>query len=342
MAETVQAVSRGTAGSLRGRKVLVTGACGFIGSHLVERLHREGARVTAFIRYTSRGDVGLLRFAPPEVRGGIDLVAGDLRDADAVREACRGQEIVFHLGALIAIPYSYVHPREVVETNILGTLNVLEGARAHQVRRVVNTSTSEVYGTAQRVPIDEDHPRAAQSPYAATKTGADQLARAYHRSFGTPVATLRPFNTYGPRQSDRAVIPTIIAQALAGEVVKLGSLKPTRDLTFVADTVEGFLRCATAPKAVGEEINLGTGSEIAIGDLAKRIITLVGRPVRIVHEKSRVRPAASEVERLISDHAKAKRLLGWKPAVGLDRGLRETIAFVEKNMDLYVPGRYRV
>lgn len=328
--------------TLRGKRVLVTGACGFIGSHLVERLVREGARVTAFIRYTSRGDIGLLRFAPAEVRDAIDVVAGDLRDADAVRGACRGQEVVLHLGALIAIPYSYVHPREVVETNVIGTLNVLEGARAAGAARVIHTSTSEVYGTAQRVPIDEDHPRAAQSPYAASKTGADQIARSYHRSFGTPVATLRPFNTYGPRQSDRAVIPTIIAQALTSDRVKLGSLTPTRDLTFVSDTVEGFLRCATAPGAVGEEINLGTGSEIAIGDLAERIITLVGRPVRITREKTRVRPAASEVERLISDYGKAKRVLGWKPAVSLDRGLRETIAFVEKHLDLYLPGRYRI
>ncbi len=326
----------------RGRRVLVTGACGFIGSHLVERLVREGARVTAFVRYTSRGDIGLLRFASAEVRDEIAIVAGDLRDADAVRGACRGQDLVFHLGALIAIPYSYVHPREVVETNVIGTLNVLEGARAHGVGRVIHTSTSEVYGTAERVPIGEDHPRAAQSPYAASKTGADQIARAYHRSFGTPVATLRPFNTYGPRQSDRAVIPTIIAQALASDRVRLGSLTPTRDLTFVSDTVEGFVRCARSPGAVGEEINLGTGTEITIGALAERIIALVGRPVRIAREKARVRPAGSEVERLISDHGKAKRILRWKPAVPLDRGLRETIAFVEKHMDLYMPGRYRI
>lgn len=331
----------GAARGLRGKSVLVTGACGFIGSHLVERLVREGARVTAFIRYTSRGDVGLLRFTPPEVRGEFEIVAGDLRDPDAVRAACARQTIVFHLGALIAIPYSYQHPREVTETNVLGTLNVLEGARAHDVGRVIHTSTSEVYGTAQRVPIDEDHPRAAQSPYAASKTGADQLARAYHRSFGTPVVTLRPFNTYGPRQSDRAVIPTIIAQALASDVVRLGSLTPTRDLTFVLDTVDGFIRCATAAKAVGEEINLGTGEEISIGDLAKKIIAAAGRPVRIVQDKGRVRPPKSEVERLISDHRKARRLLGWRPTVSLEKGLRETIAFVEKNMDLYMPGAYR-
>lgn len=327
---------------LRGKRVLVTGACGFIGSHLVERLVREGARVRAFVRYTSRGDVGLLRFAPPEVRREIEIVAGDLRDPDAVRGACARQSIVFHLGALIAIPYSYVHPREVTETNVMGTLNVLEGARAHGVSRVVHTSTSEVYGTAQRVPIDENHPRAAQSPYAASKTGADQIARAYHRSFGTPVVTLRPFNTYGPRQSDRAVIPTIISQALGSDAVRLGSLAPTRDLTFVQDTVAGFVRCALAAKVVGEEINLGTGEEISIGDLAKKIIALTGRQVRIVKAKERVRPKKSEVERLISDYGKARRLMGWKPAVSLEKGLRETIAFVEKNMDLYMPGAYRI
>jgi dTDP-glucose 4,6-dehydratase len=270
------------------------------------------------------------------------IVPGDLRDSDAVRKACAGKDLVFHLGALIAIPYSYVHPREVVETNVLGTLNVLEGAREHDVARVIHTSTSEVYGTAQRVPIDEDHPRAAQSPYAASKTGADQLARSYHRSFGTPVVTLRPFNTYGPRQSDRAVIPTIVAQALTGDVVRLGSLGPTRDLTYVLDTVEGFIRCASAPKAVGEEINLGTGTEVSIRDLAERIISLVGRPVRIGVDRRRVRPAASEVERLIADNRKARRLLGWRPRTGLDQGLRETIRFVEKHMDLYSPGRYRI
>ncbi|MFQ5458499.1 MAG: GDP-mannose 4,6-dehydratase [Myxococcota bacterium] len=329
-------------GALRAKRVLVTGACGFIGSHLCERLVRAGARVTAFVRYTSRGDTGLLRFAPPEVKSALEIVAGDLRDPDAVRGACKRQDIVLHLGALIAIPYSYVHPREVVETNVIGTLNVLEGARAHDVARVVHTSTSEVYGTAQKVPIDEDHPRAAQSPYAASKTGADQIARAYHRSFGTPVVTLRPFNTYGPRQSDRAVIPTIIAQALTADVVKLGATAPTRDLTFVLDTVDGFIRSATAARGVGEEINLGTNQEISIGDLARTIIALVGRPVKIVKEKARLRPKKSEVERLLSDYGKARRLLGWKPAVPLEKGLRETIAFVEKNMDLYMPGTYRV
>jgi NAD dependent epimerase/dehydratase len=331
-----------SARSLRGKRALVTGAGGFIGSHLVERLVRAGLRVTAFVRYTSRGEVGLLRFVPAEIRKETDIVLGDLRDADAVRRACRRQEIIFHLGALVAIPYSYVHPREVTETNVLGTLNVLEGARAGKVPRVVHTSTSEVYGTAQRVPIDESHPRAAQSPYAASKTGADQIVRAYHRSFDTSVATLRPFNTYGPRQSDRAVIPTIISQALTSDVVKLGALTPTRDLTFVLDTVEGFLRCAATVKAVGEEINLGTNEEIAIGDLARKIIALVGRPVRIVQEKSRLRPKESEVERLRSNYGKAGRILGWKPTVPLEKGLRETIAFVEKNPDLYLPGRYRI
>jgi NAD dependent epimerase/dehydratase len=328
--------------SLRGQRVLVTGACGFIGSHLAERLVREGAEVTAFVRYTSRGDIGLLRFVASETRRNMAIVAGDLRDPDAVRKACRRQNVIFHLGALIAIPYSYIHPREVVETNVLGTLNVLEGAREHGAERIVHTSTSEVYGTAQKVPIDEVHPRAAQSPYAASKTGADQLARSYHRSFGTPVVTLRPFNTYGPRQSDRAVIPTIVAQALSSDVVKLGALTPTRDLTYVLDTVEGFIRSATASRVVGEEINLGTGAEISIRELAEKVIHLVGRPARIQVEKKRIRPASSEVERLVADYRKAKRLLGWQPQINLAQGLRDTVRFVEKHMDLYAPGRYRI
>ena len=334
----------------RDKRVLITGAGGFIGSHLTERLAELGARVRAFVRYNSRRDPGLLALLPPPLyppaRGGIEggaaleLIWGDLRDAEAVAEAMDGVEVVFHLGALIAIPYSYLHPREVVETNVLGTLNVLMAARCHRLARVVHTSTSEVYGTARRVPIDEEHPLQGQSPYSASKIGADKLVESFHCAYGRPVATLRPFNTYGPRQSARAVIPTIITQALTGDEVRLGALHPTRDFTFVGDTVDGFLRAAGSPRAVGQIINLGADSEITIGDLAAKIIALVGRDVPIVTEEQRLRPARSEVERLWADNRKARELLGWRPQVSLDEGLRRTIAWIRDHLDRYRPGEY--
>jgi NAD dependent epimerase/dehydratase len=262
---------------LKGRKVLVTGAGGFIASHLVERLVVEGAQVRAFVRYNSRGDVGLLRWLPLEVFSRVEVVAGDLRDADAVRAALKDVDTVFHLGALIAIPYSYLHPREVVETNVMGTLNVLMAARDLRTRRVVHTSTSEVYGTARYVPIDERHPFQGQSPYSASKIGADKIAESFYRSFGLPVVTIRPFNTYGPRQSARAVIPTIVTQALTSNVVYLGSLEPSRDFTFVSDTVEGFVRGASAEGVIGEEINLGNNATITIGELCEKIFEILGK-----------------------------------------------------------------
>jgi dTDP-glucose 4,6-dehydratase len=325
-----------------GREVLVTGAGGFIASHLVETLVSCGAQVRAFVRYNSRGDPGLLSLLPAEVFNQVELISGDLRDLPAVQGAMRGVSHVFHLGALIAIPYSYVHPAEVVESNVIGTLNVLLAGRDTGVERIIHTSTSEVYGTALRVPIDEGHPLQGQSPYSASKIGADKLAESFYRSFDLPVVTLRPFNTYGPRQSARAVIPTVIMQALTQDSVLLGNLDARRDLTFVSDTVAGFLRVAETPGVVGETFNLGTGSEVRVGDLAEEIISLIGRPVEILIDSARLRPEKSEVQRLLSDNRLARERLGWQPAVPLRRGLKETITWIQKNIHLYRPGKYQV
>jgi NAD dependent epimerase/dehydratase len=325
-----------------GRPVLVTGGGGFIASHLVEKLVQNGSRVRAFVRYNSRGDPGLLKFLAPEVLATVEIVPGDLRDLPAVQDAMSGVTHVFHLGALIAIPYSYVHPAEVVETNVIGTLNVLLAARQASIERVVHTSTSEVYGTALHVPIDEEHPLQGQSPYSASKIGADKLAESFYRSFDLPVATLRPFNTYGPRQSARAVIPTIVAQALTQEVIRLGNLDARRDLTYVSDTVEGFLCIGEAPSVEGETFNLGTGSEVSIGELANTIIKLVGRRVRIEIDTGRLRPEKSEVQRLLSDNQRAKERLGWEPHVSLHRGLENTIAWIREHLSLYHPEQYQV
>jgi NAD dependent epimerase/dehydratase len=324
------------------RSVLVTGAGGFIGSHLTERLVNEGAHVRAFVRYNSRGDVGLLSLLPSETRSRLTVIAGDLRDVEAVREAVREVDTVFHLGALIAIPYSYRHPREVIETNVMGTVNVLMAAREYGTRRVVHTSTSEVYGTAQYVPIDEVHPLQGQSPYSASKIGADKVVESFYRSFGLPVATLRPFNTYGPRQSARAVIPTIITQVLTRDEVRLGALEPMRDFTFVADTVEGFLRIGDADSAVGQEINIGAGDCVSIGDLARKIMRLVGRELPIMAEEQRLRPANSEVMRLHASNSKACELIGWEPRISLDEGLTRTIAWISENLERYRPDVYEV
>ncbi len=322
------------------RTVLVTGAGGFIGSQLVEALLAEGAHVRAFVRYNSRGDPGLLRQVPQVLISKAELIAGDVRDGGAIRSAVKDCEFVFHLGALISIPYSYQHPAEVAETNFMGTLNVLQACREFGVKRLLHTSTSEVYGTALRVPIDESHPLQGQSPYSASKIGADKLVESFYCTYGLPVTTVRPFNTFGPRQSARAVIPAIITQALTLNVIRLGNLDARRDFTYVDDTVSGFLMAARAEGAEGKTFNLGTGREIRIGDLARLVIEKIARPVRIVVDEERLRPEKSEVQRLLSDNSLAKKVLGWEPLVPFEQGLERTINWVSSHLDLYRPGRY--
>jgi dTDP-glucose 4,6-dehydratase len=324
------------------KKVLVTGAAGFIGSQLVERLVNAGASVRAFIRYYSNGSIGNLGYSAKSIISSIEIVRGDLRDADAVRRAAREVDTIFHLGALIAIPYSYVNPREVIDTNVGGTLNVLAAARDVGVRRVVCTSTSEVYGTARYVPIDEAHPMQGQSPYSASKIGADRVAESFYRAFDVPVSILRPFNTYGPRQSARAIIPAIIIQALTSDRLRLGSLTPTRDLTYVDDTVDGFIRIADCDAALGEEVNLGTGTDVSIGNLVERIERIMGRPLPVELDEQRVRPQKSEVMRLLSSNAKAKQLMGWSPRIDLDEGLARTLEWIRANLSAYRPDEYAV
>lgn len=325
---------------ITGKKVLVTGAGGFIGSHLAEQLVLLGAKVRAFVRYNSRADSGYLKQLDPAILSEIEIVAGDLRDAHAINQAVEGMNTVFHLGALIAIPYSYLHPREVVETNVNGTLNVLLACHELEVPRLVHTSTSEVYGTALRVPIDEEHPLQGQSPYSASKIGADKLAESFYRSYGLPVVTVRPFNTYGPRQSARAVIPTIITQALTQDLIHLGSLETRRDFTFVSDTVNGFIKAAQADGIEGQTINLGTGTEVTIGELAERIIAITGRPVQIKTDPQRLRPEKSEVMRLISNNHLASELMGWQPEVSLEEGLRLTVEWIQHHLQNYRIGVY--
>ncbi len=322
------------------RSVLVTGAGGFIGSHLVEQLVEAGAKVRAFVHYNALGKWGWLDESP--VRDFVEVISGDICDRDSVRQAMQDVEIIFHLAALIGIPYSYYAPLSYVRTNIEGTLNVLQAAREFGVSRVIHTSTSETYGTARYVPIDENHPLQGQSPYSATKIGADKMVEAFHLSFGLPIVTVRPFNAFGPRQSARAVIPTIITQCLINDSVKLGNLHPTRDLTYVSDTVRGFILAASASDAVGRTINIGSGHEISVGDLAKRIIRLIRKPVKIESDMSRVRPAGSEVERLLADNSLAQQLLGWKPEVSLEDGLMRTIEWVKEHLRRYRPGVYTV
>lgn len=325
---------------LHARKVLVTGAGGFIGSHLAERLVREGAEVTAMVHYNALGSRGWLDTSP--LAADMRVVAGDICDPGFVDSVCAGQEIIFHLAALIAIPYSYVAPESYVRTNVTGTLNVLQAARNRGTARVIHTSTSEVYGTALYVPIDEKHPLQGQSPYSASKIGADKMVEAFHLSFDLPCVTVRPFNTFGPRQSTRAVIPTILSQILHSGEVRLGSLTPTRDLNFVDNTVDGFLAAALSPAAVGRTVSLGSGREISIGDLAGLIARTVGREATIVCEGERMRPPKSEVERLLADNRLAAELLGWSPAVTLEDGLARTIEWFRENSGRYRQAGYQI
>jgi len=313
--------------SWAGRSSVVTGAGGFIGSHLVEGLVASGARVKALVHYNALGSTGNLALLGASTLAKVEIVAGDVRDAFAMRSLVRGADVVFHLAALIGIPYSYVAPSSYVDTNVGGTLNLLEAARTEGVGRLVVTSTSETYGTAQVVPIGEGHPAVAQSPYAATKIGADQLALSYHRAFAVPVSVVRPFNTFGPRQSTRAVLPTIITQALSGSpVLRLGSLEPRRDLTYVTDTVAGFLLLAERDEAVGRATNLGTGASRSVGELVKLVSEIVGRRLVVEQDPNRMRPELSEVQELCAD-ASFARSLGWQPAVSIEQGLRATVDY---------------
>jgi NAD dependent epimerase/dehydratase len=324
------------------RRVVVTGAAGFIGSHVVERLVREGADVRAFVRYNSRNDYGWLKASALDVHRDLEVFRGDLVNPDAVAAAMDGVDTVLHLGALIPIPYSYRHPREFVSANVEGTLNVLEACRRQAIRRVVHTSTSEVYGTPETVPIAETHPLRPQSPYAATKVAADQLALSYHRSYGLPLVVARPFNTYGPRQSARAVIPTVISQALTRDRIELGLVHPRRDFVYVEDTAAGLLACAEAPAADGEVVNLGTGMDMSVHDMVERVLSLVGRNVELALDPERVRPPDSEVERLVADATNARILLGWEPSVDFDEGLRRTLEWIGGALDVYEPAFYNV
>jgi len=325
------------------KKVLVTGAGGFIGSNLVEKLVQKGCKVKAFVHYNSRNSWGWLENS--EHKNGFEVISGDIRDADIVRHAMLEVDTVFHLAALIGIPYSYVSPEAYVETNIKGSLNILQAAKDFGVRRIIHTSTSEVYGTAQFVPIHENHPINPQSPYAASKSAADFLSLSFFRSFGLPVVIIRPFNTYGPRQSARAIIPTIITQVLSGnKTIKLGALDPTRDLTYVDDTAEGFICAGMADQGEGEIINLGNNSEISIHDLVYLIARMMDAKIIIEEDIKRKRPVKSEVDRLMADNSKAKRLLNWTPEYSLEKGLAKTIDWFKEgnHLELYKSGIYNV
>lgn len=324
-------------------KVLVTGAAGFIGSHLCEALVNEGCQVRVLVRYNSQNSWGWLEYS--SVKNEIEVVPGDIRDFDSVRKAVEDVKIIYHLAALISIPYSYRTQQAFVDVNIKGTLNLLQASLSSGVEKVVHTSTSEVYGTAQYVPIDEKHPINPQSPYAATKAGADYLALSFYRSFNLPVVTLRPFNTFGPRQSARAVIPTIITQILSGKRrVKLGALHPTRDLTYVKDTAQGFIRAGKpgSDNAIGQVVNIGSNFEVSIENLANSIAELMGVEVELLSEEKRKRPDKSEVERLWAENRKAEELLGWAPGYSLEQGLKETIDWLKENLHFYKPELYNV
>ena len=329
--------------NLKGKKVLGTGSEGFIGSHLTERLVELGAKVTALVQYNSFNNWGWIDTFSDEIKDNIEIVTGDIREYDNVKRIIKGKDVVFHLAALIAIPYSYLSPMAYVRTNVEGTTNVLEACKEYGVEKIVHTSTSETYGTALYVPIDENHPLQGQSPYSASKIAADMMAESFYRSFELPVAIIRPFNTYGPRQSARAVIPTIITQILSGaDKIKLGSLTPTRDFNYVKDIIEAFIKVAECEETVGQVVNAGSNYEISIGDLAKTIVKLIGKEVEIICDDQRVRPEKSEVNRLWADNSKIRELTGWQPKYTLEVGLKETIQWIENNMKYYKPEIYNV
>jgi len=328
--------------TLTNKKVLVTGAGGFIGSNLLEELIRMGVRVRALVHYNSRNDWGNIEQLPLEIRKELDIFAGDIRDAYVMQKCVKGCKIVFHLAALIGIPYSYIAPEAYVDTNIKGTLNLLQAALDNDIERFVHTSTSETYGTAIYTPIDEKHPLQGQSPYSASKIGADKIAESYYLSFGLPVATIRPFNTFGIRQSARAVIPTIISQALTKDKICLGSLTPVRDVTFVKDTVMAFIKVAETDRAIGQVINVGSGFGINIGELTQTILKLMRKEIEIESDKTRIRPEKSEVMQLIADNSKAKKYLNWQPEISLEDGLRRTIEWIKDHLPLFKTEIYNV
>jgi NAD dependent epimerase/dehydratase len=327
----------------KGRKVFITGAGGFIGSHLVEKLVRMGAKVKAFIRYNSRSNFGNLELLEDGIRNKIEIVFGDLRDASSVDRELKGCEIVFHLGALIAIPYSYINPSDYIQTNVFGTTNVLNACLKHRIKKMIHTSTSEVYGSAQYLPIDENHPLCGQSPYSASKIGADKIVESYYRSFNLPVITIRPFNTYGPRQSARAIIPTIISQALSkNSAINLGTFFTSRDFNYIDDIVQAFVMVADSTNCLGEVINIGSGIEVTIKQLITEISNILGKRLKIRQDVARLRPKKSEVERLVADSGKAKKLLGWKPKVKLNNGLIKTIMWIKRYLNHYKPQIYNI
>lgn len=324
------------------KKVVVTGAGGFIGSHLTDALVRAGATVTAVTRYNSRGDEGNLRWLDPEVRGELAIRSIELTDIDAVRQALSGQDVVFNLAAFVGIPYSYQNPQDTILNNLTSALNVLLVAREGGMGRVVQTSTSEVYGTAREVPIPETHPYQPQSPYSASKIATDNISLSFHLTYGTPVTIVRPFNTYGPRQSARAVLPSVISQALAGSDIKVGSTTTTRDFNYVGDTVRGFMLLAASDAALGRAVNIGSGREVSIADAIETIIRVVGNENRIVHDEQRVRPATSEVNRLLADIALARELVGYEPQVSFEEGIRRTVDWMAEHLEVFKPHAYNV
>lgn len=328
---------------LEGKKVLITGSEGFIGSHLTERLVEKGAEVTALVQYNSFNNWGWIDSFDKNIKDSIKVVTGDIREYDGIKRIIKGQEVVFHLAALIAIPYSYLSPMAYVRTNVEGTTNVLEACRDYGVEKIVHTSTSETYGSALYVPIDEKHPMQGQSPYSASKIGADKIAESYYKSFNLPVATIRPFNTYGPRQSARAVIPTVISQIISGKSqISLGSMTPTRDFNYVKDTVEAFIKVAESEKAIGEVLNASSNYEISIYNLVKKIIELLNKNIEIICDEERIRPENSEVNRLWGDNTKIKELTGWVPRYSLDKGLLETINWIKNNIEYFKTDIYNV